>query len=181
MYGLFYSFSSPWWANLYLPCHILWPNARSSGDIYILLVTYSVHKKLFDVIFCTHTTQYWPIFYLISTRTCTSGDLFCTHPSSWWYTLYWGNVLMVYFVHIAPHVDINSISTSSSYLVCTLGNFTVYFVYLPLDELNFLWVTFYGIHVYVAYFERYFKTTWPYSRWPNLYTYLLLVTYSVHK
>ena len=66
----------------------------------------------------------------------------CAHPSPWWHTLYWGNVLMVYFVHIPPHVDPNSISTSSSYLLCTLGNFTAYFVYLLLDEHNFLWVIF---------------------------------------
>ena len=138
VYGLCCSFSSPLWANLYLPCHILWLNARLSCDIYLLWIL------------CTHTTQYWPIFYLISTRACTSGDLFCTHSSSWWHTLYWGNVLMVYFVHIPPHVDLNSISTSSSYLVSTLGNFTAYFVYLLLDELNFLWVIFYGLHVYVA-------------------------------
>ena len=131
-------------------------------------MTYSVHKKLFDGIFCTHTTLYWLIFYLISTRACSSGDLFCTHPSSWWHTLYWGNVLMVYFVHIPPHVDFNSISTSSSYLVCTQGNFTAYFVYLLLDELNFLWLIFYGLHVYIPLGDLFCS-----------YTYILLVTSSV--
>ena len=35
---------------------------------------------------------------------------------------------MVYFVHIPPHVDINSISTTSC-LVCTLRNLTAYFAY----------------------------------------------------
>ncbi len=145
---------------IYMPCHILWP--RSSGDIYLILVTYSVHKKLFDGIFCTHTTEYWPIFYLISTRACTSDDLFFTHISSWWHTMY---VLMVYFVHIPPHVDLNSISTSCSYLVCTLGNFTAYFVYLLLDELNFFdgfvcthtsscWPIFYIYHLFMTKFVQ---------------------------
>ena len=50
---------------------------------------------------------------------------------------------MVYSVHIPPHVDLNFISTSYC-LVCTLQNFTAYFVYfLFFGEImgDFLWLT----------------------------------------
>ena len=72
---------------------------------------------------------------------------------------------MVNSVHIPPYVDLNSISTTSC-LVCTLRNFTAYFVYLLfLCELIFIWVIFYGMFLC----------------WPILYIYILMVTYFLYK
>ena len=147
---------------------------------------------------------------------------------------------MFYSIHLPPHVDLNSISTRSC-LVCTLRNFTAYFVYFlffgelmgyflmtytcmflcwPILYIYILMVSyslykenfnvrfckhtssffmyftrcswpslyisdFHGLFClfpspWWAYIERYFMTTCTYLWWPILYTYLLLVTYSVH-
>ena len=60
--------------------------------------------------------------FVLATCARTSGDLFSTH--------------------IPKPIDLFSINTTSSDEVCTLGNFTAYFVYLLfLGELIFIWLT----------------------------------------
>ena len=117
LYGLFCKFFPSWGAffcifNSYICTYFWWLILYT----YLFLVTYFIHKDIFDV--CSVHIPYLGDLF------CTLGSfdsLFCTHTSSFWSKFY------VPLFHD---------------LVCTLGNFTAYFVYLfLLGELIF---TFYG-------------------------------------
>ena len=54
-YGLFCSFSSPWWAL---------PERYSRTIMRLSLVPYSVHMPPFGDLFCTHITQCWLTSFL---------------------------------------------------------------------------------------------------------------------
>ena len=147
--------------------------------IFLLLVTYSIHEEYFDGItlhelvfpqvnsmtyfahllflgkFFLHILWFHMHVTLVtySVHMCPLGDLFCTLGS--FDSLFWPHTSSFWSKFYVPLLHV---------LVCTLGNFTTYFVYLFLrGELIF---TFYG------YMCTYF---W----WPIVYTYLLLVNQSV--
>ena len=142
-----------------------WLRTRLSGDVFCTHTSYgdvfctkgffkasSVHIPSRVWLFSSRTTSsiLFFFFFTASLSLCdvlwvhlplvtysvhvpSVGDLFCTHGNFWWFNLY----------TYLNHVDLNSISTTSC-LVCTLGNFTAYFVYfLFLGELMgfFLWLT----------------------------------------
>ena len=171
--------------GLIFTCHMIkcafiwWPILY----IYLLLVNYSVHQKLFDGIFYTHTSQHCPIFYVQPLH-----DLVCIVLAFVAYFVYfllgelrdilWLHLhvtLVTYSVHneflytYFPMFDLFSISTTSSLPNLYNLTFMVYFVYLLLlGELIFTWEIF---NIY----------TCMYLWWPILCTYLFLVTYSVLK
>ena len=177
--------------------------------VHVLFVIYSVRKVLFDDFFCRHTslcwlkyqpyyrvctllnfTSYfvyllllgehiirWMIFYglhvhivsySMATYTRTSGDLFCIHTFSWWPILYIRIFLMSYL-------------TYSSRSFFTVVTFMASFVHLLLllGEFMFTSVIFYGYMCMRL--SLHFMATCTHLWWPILYTYLVLVIYSVYK
>ena len=101
---------------------------------------------------CLYTTEFNGLFcYLLSLvrfslhemyfmATCTSyGDLFSTYTFSFWPIQYTRNFLMTFSVHIPTHIDLFSISTTSSGIVCTLVTFMAFFVYLA-HIFCFVWI-----------------------------------------
>ena len=110
-YGLFCSFSSPWWANFYLRdfltmcTYLCWPilyirnfltaysvHKTPHMDLFILCTTFSWLRpeKFATVLFCIFTSPWWAYFYILWLPARLSGDVFCTHPTSWWPILYEG-------------------------------------------------------------------------------------------
>ena len=149
-----------------------------------------VHKDILDVLLSIHHVDFFTVVtfmasfvYLLLGEFMFTSEIFygymcmslsmakCTYL--WWPILYTYLFLVTYSVHkevLTAYFVHNSSFWSDFYvpllhdLVCTLGNFTVYFVYVFLRvELIF---TFHG------YMCTYF---W----WPIVYTYLLLVNQSV--
>ena len=172
--------------ELIFTCHILQPNARSSGDLFWTYGTFwllflhtpalvdllpisttyswpSLYTSQFYVLFCIFTSPWWAYHYMgdISCITCArySGDLFCTHTFS--FVTYSELFDGLFWTHI-PHVDIFSIST-------------YYLFYIDFYGLICLFFSPWRPYIYLRYFM-----TWTYLWCPILYTYLMFVTYSSH-
>ena len=171
--------------KLIFTCHILRPNARSSGDLFWTYGTFwlpflyapahvdllsisttyslpSLYSSQFYVRFCIFTSPWWG-YYMgdILWITCarSSGDLFCTYTSSLWPILHF---LTAYSVHTSVHVDIFSIST-------------YYLFYISFYSLFCLFYFFWRAYIYLRYFM-----TCTYLWWTIMYTSLIFVTYSLH-
>ena len=102
-------------------CTYIWWPIRY---IYLLLITYSVHKDVYEMIFCTRTFFIFDLFCTSTTCSwlCTLVNLGPSlmslsvriHPAGW-LILYIRNFSTAYSVHIPPHVGINSVRTTSSW------------------------------------------------------------------
>ena len=113
--------------ELVFTCHILRPNARSSGDLFWTYGTFwllflntpahvdllsisttyswpSLYTSQFYVLFCIFTSPWWAYHYMgdISciTRARYFGDLFCTHTSS--FVTYSELFDGLFWTHISP-------------------------------------------------------------------------------
>ena len=149
---------SSWWPILYIRYFLtaysvlITPNV----DINPSSTWPSVYTSDFKGLFNKKTfSPSWANLYLGDILPpCTSGDLFCTSTSSWWRILYIRIILTTYSVLASPHFDI------FSWILWPI--LYIYFSLMGLC-LHILW-----LHVSV-----------PLD--PLLYTYLIMVTYSVHR